>query len=346
MSDHTEQPGETSNEEESPVSGVLRTVGSLLVALSGDLRRLAGNERREATRHAASPEEAPPSEQTPAPAAGVASDAGDTEGGTAGQIEHTLEEARQRAHAVIDESVRRAQELIERARPSVESIPDRLQSTLDRLFQELRAIRARLDRVEQLLIADRPAISAPADPAPPPPAAASESPRPSSASQPAPPLSLVDIDRGIPPPTTDHAASLEPPAVQTAPPATPPPPMPHRTPPSSAAIDPPPPPPPTAPGEGDAGLVFMPEDGSLIVAVGPVSGFQGLVRVQEALTAHPGVGEVAVEAYARGEARLRLQLAGPVRASDLAAQLADRLTQSTGISDQSEADRSVRLRLG
>ncbi len=341
MSDRTEQPDPTSGEDESPVAAVLRSAGSLLLALSGDLRRLTGGESREAARHAApSPEHAPSPEQTPAPAASVPGgpgDASETVGDTAGQIERTLEEARQRAHAVIDESVRRAHELIERARPTVESIPDRLQSTLDRLFDELRAIRTRLDRVEQLLAAGRPAIPAPADPAPPPPPAGAESPRPAAASPP-PPLSLVDADRGFPPPAT-------------APPATPPPPMPHHAPPPPAvaaapAASPAPPPPPIARDEGDAGLVFMPEDGSLIVAVGPVSGFQGLVRVQDALTDLPGVGEVAVEAYARGEARLRLQLAGPVRASELAAQLADRLTQSTDISEQSRADRSVRLRLG
>lgn len=333
MSDRTEQPDPTSGEDESPVAAVLRSAGSLLLALSGDLRRLTGGESREAAPRAApSPEHAPSPEQTPAPAASAPGDTSETAGDTAGQIERTLEEARQRAHAVIDESVRRAHELIERARPTVESIPDRLQSTLDRLFDELRAIRARLDRVEQLLAAGRPAIPAPADPAPPPPPAVDESPRPATASPP-PPLSLVDSDREFPPP------------------ATPPPPMPHHAPPPPAvtaapAASPAPPPPPIAPDEGDAGLVFMPEDGSLIVAVGPVSGFQGLVRVQDALTDLPGVGEVAVEAYARGEARLRLQLAGPVRASELAAQLADRLTQSTDVSEQSQADRSVRLRLG
>lgn len=356
MSDHPEQPGPASGGDESTVSAVLRSAGSLLVALSGDLRRLAGSEPREAARGAASP-----IQQAQAPAPSVPGDATEAAGDTAGQIERTLEEGRQRAHAVVDESVRRARELIERARPSVQSIPDRLQSTLDRLFEELRAIRSRLDRVEQLLAAGRPAIPAPGDPAPPSAAAANESLRPPITPQPAPPLSLVDTapdSTPSPAPASSPDAPPERPAARAAPadprpatgvPATPPPPMPHRAPASIVSTAPAPPPQPAAPAaidEGEAGLVFMPEDGSLIVAVGPVSGFQGLVRVQDALTAHPGVGAVAVEAYARGEARLRLQLAGPVRASELAAQLTDRLTQSTDISEQSEADRSVRLRLG
>jgi hypothetical protein len=277
------------------------------------------------------------------------------------QVALTIEEARTRAHSLIDESVSRAQELLERSRPSLDAALDRLRGTVDGLVGELRGIHDRLDRIERLLIAapEEPPASAepPAEPervTAPQPTAGGESLHP-PVGQPTPPLSLVGTEEES---EREVEAEAVPPAVpvpeRPASHAAPQPsaPRPAPSPPAPAAPPAEPPLQPEAPADGEpapqpeAGLIFMPEDGSLIVAVGPVSGFQGLVRVQDALTAHPGVGDVAVEAYSRGEARLRLQLSGPLQAGDLARQLADRLTQSTGVASQSEAERSVRLRLG
>lgn len=99
------------------------------------------------------------------------------------------------------------------------------------------------------------------------------------------------------------------------------------------------PPRPAAP----AGVTFAPEDGLVSVRISPVAGFQGLMRMQEALLHVPGVREAGVDAYARGEAALRLQLAAAVNVYTMAAGLADRLGQVVRVDAVSEPDRLVRL---
>ena len=94
-----------------------------------------------------------------------------------------------------------------------------------------------------------------------------------------------------------------------------------------------------------AGVRFAPEDGSVLLRVAPVAGFQGLMRVQDALVRLPGVQEAGVEAYAQGEARLRLRLAEPLGAAALAAGLSDSLGVRARVADASEHDRSLRLTL-
>ena len=84
----------------------------------------------------------------------------------------------------------------------------------------------------------------------------------------------------------------------------------------------------------------------MIVRVSPVAGFQGLMRVQEALTRVPGVREAGVEAYAQGEARLRLHLNDDVEAQAVADQLARSLETAATVDAMSEAERTLRIALG
>lgn len=90
---------------------------------------------------------------------------------------------------------------------------------------------------------------------------------------------------------------------------------------------------------------FTPDQGPFLLRVSPVAGFQGLMRVQEALMRIPLVRDAGVEAYAQGEARLRLQIAQPVDPESLAADLADRLGRPVRLEQASTADRLVRLLL-
>ena len=92
----------------------------------------------------------------------------------------------------------------------------------------------------------------------------------------------------------------------------------------------------------DPGAVrFEPAGGSLVVRVFPISGFQGLMRVQDAIARVEAVRGATVEAYAQGEARLRIQLGGPAASNDLAAGLHERLSQVARVRAASVADRSI-----
>ena len=86
---------------------------------------------------------------------------------------------------------------------------------------------------------------------------------------------------------------------------------------------------------------FEPAGGSLVVRVFPISGFQGLMRVQDAIARVDAVRAATVEAYAQGEARLRVQLASTALSNDLAGGLHDRLSQVARVRAASVADRSV-----
>ena len=94
-------------------------------------------------------------------------------------------------------------------------------------------------------------------------------------------------------------------------------------------------------GGADAGGAIFSPGAPLTVRVAPVVGFQGLMRVQDAIARVRGVGEAGVEAYSQGEARLRLELVDPLAA----AALAERLAQPARVEEASAAERSVRLAL-
>ena len=67
---------------------------------------------------------------------------------------------------------------------------------------------------------------------------------------------------------------------------------------------------------------FLPSDGAITLRVAPVAGFQGLMRIQDALTHLPTVRHASVEAYSQGEARLRIELTDPSDSDELAEGLA------------------------
>lgn len=91
---------------------------------------------------------------------------------------------------------------------------------------------------------------------------------------------------------------------------------------------------------------FSPDDGSVLVRVAPVSGFQGLMRVQETLLRVPAVRDASVEAYSQGEARLRVHLAEWLDAATLAAALGEGLGQAARVDNASLPERSVLVALG
>ncbi len=95
-----------------------------------------------------------------------------------------------------------------------------------------------------------------------------------------------------------------------------------------------------------AGDRFSPDAGSVTLRVSPVAGFQGLMRVQDALAHLGAVREATVEAYSQGEARLRLQLREPVTSTEIAAGLAGRLGQRAHVEGSSAAERTLRVALG
>ena len=92
--------------------------------------------------------------------------------------------------------------------------------------------------------------------------------------------------------------------------------------------------------------IFSPEDGSLLLRVAPVSGFQALVRVQDTLMRLSTIREASVEDYSQGEARLRLQLSAPVEPSSLAASLGEGLAQASRVAAVSLPERSLKVALG
>ena len=105
--------------------------------------------------------------------------------------------------------------------------------------------------------------------------------------------------------------------------------------PSPAAID----------GIAPGSVSFGPSEGSVLIRVSPVAGFQGLMRVQDGLARLRGVREAGVEAYSQGEARLRLQLDDTVESEQLAAAVGDSIGRPARISSASASDRSVQMTL-
>ncbi|RJQ08755.1 MAG: hypothetical protein C4558_07585 [Dehalococcoidia bacterium] len=161
----------------------------------------------------------------------------------------------------------------------------------------------------------------PASPAPPPPPPVVIAPRPPAVAPPPPPPSLPATPGAVEP-------APEPPVVETAPTA-----LPTR--------------PAATPSSGEAPIVtFVPEDGSVLVRVAPVAGFQGLMRVQDALARLRGIRQTAVEAYSQGEARLRLELTEVTGSDEIADGLAGTLSMPVQVRDASEAERSMLIVLG
>jgi hypothetical protein len=91
---------------------------------------------------------------------------------------------------------------------------------------------------------------------------------------------------------------------------------------------------------------FEPGLGSLLIAVGPVSGFQGLMRVQSAIAGVDAVEEVAIEGYARSEATVRALLHSTLEADRVAEALARELGQAARVRESSAAERRLSIALG
>ena len=298
-------------------------------------------------------------------------------------IDFLLTDARARAYDLIEDSVARARALLQpdrmpgrepiREPGSNEPAMERVRDTLADLGGELRALQRRLDDMEAALRHQGVAIGRPPSaaegraPAAPP---AADSPAP-----PAPPVDLPPASAGMPAAPPAPAAPA-PPAPAARPPdlpsaATPPGPIEEPAPPAPAetAAEQPEPtaerpesgerlppvaaPPPAAeqpgpddrPSEPGGDVTFSPEGGTVALRISPVAGFQGLMRIQEALVHAAGVVEAGVEAYSQGEARLRLQLGAPLSVTALSASLGQRLGQPVRIEALSEAERSIQLQL-
>ncbi len=91
---------------------------------------------------------------------------------------------------------------------------------------------------------------------------------------------------------------------------------------------------------------FEPGLGSLLIAVGPVSGFQGLMRVQSAIAGVDAVDEVAIEGYARSQATVRALIGAPLEPQRVADALARELGQTARVRETSAAERRVTIALG
>lgn len=92
--------------------------------------------------------------------------------------------------------------------------------------------------------------------------------------------------------------------------------------------------------------IFYPDGGPVILRIAPISGFQGLMRVQDSVVQLPAVREATVEAYARGEARLRLQLVAALESGALSESLAASLGTRADLQSVSDEERSIQISLG
>lgn len=329
-------------------------MGQLMLALAGDGAERPGRARRSrgmqtATRrverevqlvHEAGPREprfAPP----PMPEAGD-------------DVELMLADARARAHELIDDSVRRAQEVLTRRIGPDTGEGDPLRRTVATLVTDVRALHRRLDAIEALLRAAVPGGAARAEPASP--RAAAPVPAPPSLSPPMPvaPPAPAPLPPAVPlPESTVELQAAEPTQEVAAPPPSAPVTAAAVTPPSAAAPPPEPAPPPVpvpaaTPVNGARSapaVVFAANEGTVVLRIAPVAGFQGLMRVQDALGQVQGVREAGVEAYAQGEARLRLQLGGSLDSEQLANALSALLGREARLAAASLTDRSITMTL-
>ncbi len=298
---------------------------------------------------------------------------------TDAEVEFILADAREQAQRLLDESMERARALIEErhATPATEQSVREVSRAVSDLTFEVKSIQERLDRIEALIRDGRaiPTAAVPA-PAPAPAPVAPSAFAPPAQAAPPPPVEPVPA----PPPVQEPPAAMPPAAAAEPDPSTRP--APAMSPPrsSSFAVVPPPPPVPGAAGapprsavpplrtpqpapaaeervappaaalpdddDEPAPLVtFLPGEGMLILRVKPVSGFQGLMRVQDALARLPAVRHAAVEAYSQGEARLRIELQEPTDSDEIANGLSDRLQEPVTVRSASEADRELLIAL-
>jgi len=89
----------------------------------------------------------------------------------------------------------------------------------------------------------------------------------------------------------------------------------------------------------------FPGGGAIVVRVSPISGFQGLMRVQDAIANLKEVREAAVEAYARGEAQLRVALTDELTPERLTRALTEGLGQNARVDAASVDERTMRVTL-
>ena len=299
---------------EDRLAAVLRAVGSLLLALGSDSPAVA-----------AEPAPFPPAPAaSPMPERSAASRRGDRWDEDE-RVELVLEDARERAHHIIDQSVVEAQGLLGRRRDEERIV----RSAVSSLTDEMESLRSRLDRIEDLLhaLADRPAAPAgprSAPPAPPPPLSTMP---PQAAYDPLPADVAPPATEHVPSPATEHVPS---PATEHVPS-----PAPERDP---APVSP-------APDGTPAAVQFFPEAGPVMLLVSPVAGFQGLMQLQDALTHIASVREATVDGYAQGEARLRLQLSGPITPIAVASGLAGQLERQAHVLVASPEERIIRVEL-
>ncbi len=257
------------------VTALLRAVGQLLVAISGD-------------------EAAPASQAEPPPRTAPSMD----------EIEQILADARARAQQLIDESFADARQQIEAlaAPDAPPEQPPPAEEPAGELGEKLRSLQELLGDIDALQQAQAEA-PAPPEPEAPEPAAAMEAAAAASEEPEAPAEPAADAGAE----RVEAVAWSE--------------------------------------GGTEAGGVFQPEGGSVLLRVTPVEGFQGLLRVQGALAQLGGVRQAFVEGYAEGEAQLRLTFDAALAAEALGAALGERLGVRVEAADVSEAERSLRFEL-
>lgn len=314
----------TSNGEAASAAGpVLRAVASLLTALSHQSGERPAPDEPEPVRYAPRPD------REPVPVR--ASD----------DLGSMIEEARERAQRILDEAVERARVLSRPPAPSQSTGAtgwsdleagrqfDELRRSIASMSDDVRDVQQRLARIEAML------GGTPVEETPP------LTPRRGVASPPAAYTS--------PPPFPQPSADIPQPLTPARPLVVPPPPLPP--PPPTPSVEPPAVESHEVAAEttetGDVPVVtFVPEDGSVLVRVTPVAGFQGLMRVQDALARLRGVRQTAVEAYSQGEARLRLELTDRTDSEEIADGLAGTLSTPVQVRNASEAERSMLIVLG
>ena len=263
------------------------------------------------------------------------------------EVAALLAEARARARALIDDSILQAEQLLQR-QPNGQML-ERIRRSVTDLVADVRSVHSRLDDIEVLLRRPAPAAYTAAPvaaaalmPAMQPPQSAI---LPTAPTPPVPPV--VPTPTGPPTPATSPVAAApgtEPvpiPPVPETPIAAPPP----RPAPVAAAPPPSAAPPAAANGSAPSGPGFDPEGGSVALRVALVADFQGLMRLQDALVRINGIRAAGIEAYAQGEARLRLQLAEHIEPEAVAAALSNLLGRPTKVASASMSERILHLTL-
>lgn len=297
--------------------------------------------------------------------------------GAGAEAELLLSEARDRAEQILQDSMQRANDLLARERipaaPGAESAPpadlEPIRRSVDELTRGMRDVLVRLDRIEAMLVSQpaapaappAPVMAAPVRPAPPP---VEDERRPGV-------LSVVTPQSAPPPPPSVLPPTQQPPSMPAPAVRAPMPPPPSAMPPMriaqpAAMAQPAPtyepaPEPAPAPEELSAAAArrgehedevpgtlatFTPSDGSVLLRAAPVSGFQGLMRLQDALQRIPAVRQATVEAYSQGEARLRLELASDVDSDEIAEGIGAGLGQTAQVRAASETERNIIIAFG